>query len=52
MVIIRQIEYNDIDKGFLEVLDNLLATNIDSKAHAKEILKNIKSKKKIKDKKK
>ena len=43
MVIIRQIEYNDIDKGFLEVLDNLLATNIDSKEHAKEILKNIKS---------
>ena len=43
MVIIRQIEYNDIDKGFLEVLDNLLATNIDSKEHAKEILKKIRS---------
>ena len=43
MVIIRQIEYNDIDKGFLEVLDNLLATNIDSNEYAKEILQNIKS---------
>jgi len=43
LVIIRQIEYNDIDKGFLEVLDNLLATNIDSKEYAKEILQNIKS---------
>ena len=43
MVIIRQIEYDDIDKGFLEVLDNLLATNIHSKEHAKVILKNIKS---------
>ena len=43
MVIIRQIEYNDIDKGFLEVLDNLFATNIDSKEYAKEILQNIKS---------
>jgi len=43
LVIIRQIEFNDIDKGFLEVLDNLIATNIDSKEYAKEILQNIKS---------
>jgi glucosamine-phosphate N-acetyltransferase len=43
LVIIRQIEYSDIDKGFLEVLDNLLATKIYSKEHAKVILKNIKS---------
>jgi glucosamine-phosphate N-acetyltransferase len=43
LVIIRQIEYNDIDKGFLEVLDNLYATSIDSKEYAKEILQNIKS---------
>ena len=41
VIIIREIEYHDIDKGFLEVLDNLLATNI-NKEYAKEILQNIK----------
>ena len=41
VIIIREIEYQDIDKGFLEVLDNLLATNI-NKEYAKEILQNIK----------
>jgi glucosamine-phosphate N-acetyltransferase len=39
---IREIEYDDIDKGFLEVLDNLLSPNIDHK-QAKDILKEIKS---------
>ena len=42
MVIIREIEYDDIDRGFLEVLENLLPSHIDSKS-AKNILKKIKS---------
>ncbi|HET9806767.1 MAG: GNAT family N-acetyltransferase [Deltaproteobacteria bacterium] len=42
MVIIREIEYEDIDKGFLEVLENLLSSEIDNK-NAKNILKKIKS---------
>ena len=37
MVIIREIEYEDIDKGgFLEVLENLLSSEIDNK-NAKNI---------------
>lgn len=40
MVIIREIEYNDIDKVFLEVLENLLSPNIDN-TNAKNILKKI-----------
>jgi glucosamine-phosphate N-acetyltransferase len=42
LVTIREIEYEDIDKGFLEVLDNLLSSGIDHKL-AKDILKEIKS---------
>jgi hypothetical protein len=39
MVLIREIEYDDIDKGgFLEVLENLLLPEIDNKT-AKNILK-------------
>ncbi len=41
MVTIQEIEYDDIDKGFLEVLDNLLPPDIDNEL-AKEILKEIK----------
>ncbi|HEY9485536.1 MAG TPA: GNAT family N-acetyltransferase [Nitrososphaeraceae archaeon] len=42
MVIIRPMEYEDIEKGFLEVLENLVPADIDKK-QAKEILQNIKS---------
>lgn len=42
MVTIREIENEDIDRGFLEVLDNLLSPDIDNKT-AKNILKEIKS---------
>ena len=42
MITIREIEYDDIDKGFLEVLENLLSTDIANKT-AKDILKKIKS---------
>ena len=42
MIEIRELEYEDLDKGFLQVLDNLLPTNIDI-THAKEILQKIKS---------
>jgi glucosamine-phosphate N-acetyltransferase len=42
LIVIHEIEYEDIDKGFLQVLDNLLPTNIDV-THAKEILEKIKS---------
>lgn len=42
MVIIREIEDGDIDKGFLDVLNNLVPPDIDNK-HAKEILRKIKS---------
>lgn len=30
MILIREIEYDDIDKGFLEVLENLLLPEIDN----------------------
>ena len=40
-IIIREIEEEDLDRGFLEVLDNLRkASNLDS-SKAKEILKKI-----------
>jgi predicted N-acetyltransferase YhbS len=42
LVIIREIEDGDIDKGFLDVLNNLVPPDIDNK-HAKEILRKIKS---------
>lgn len=42
MIEIRELEYEDLDKGFLQVLDSLLPTNIDN-SHAKEILEKIKS---------
>lgn len=42
MIVIHEIDYEDIDKGFLQVLDNLLPTNIDV-THAKKILEKVKS---------
>jgi glucosamine-phosphate N-acetyltransferase len=42
MILIREIEYDDIDKGFLEVLENLLSPEIDNE-NAKNILKKIKT---------
>ena len=43
MVTIREIEDGDIDKGFLEVLNNLVPPGIDDKEYAKNILQKIKS---------
>ena len=43
MVTIREIEYEDLDKGFLEVLENLVSSDIDNNKNAKDILKKIKS---------
>jgi glucosamine-phosphate N-acetyltransferase len=40
LVIIREIEYDDINKGFLEVLENLLPPEIDN-TNAKNILRKI-----------
>ena len=42
MVIIREIKYEDIDKGFLDVLENLVPPDISNKEHAKNILQKIK----------
>ena len=42
MVIIREIKYEDIDKGFLDVLENLVPPDISDKEHAKNILQKIK----------
>ena len=42
MITIREIEYDNLNKGFLEVLENLLSVDIDNK-NAKKILKKIKS---------
>ena len=39
---IRELDYNDVDIGFLEVLNNLVPTDIDSDT-AKGILKEIKN---------
>jgi glucosamine-phosphate N-acetyltransferase len=41
-VTIREIRYEDIDKGFLDVLENLAPPNIDNKEYAKKILQKIK----------
>jgi glucosamine-phosphate N-acetyltransferase len=41
-VIIREIKYEDIDKGFLAVLENLVPPDISNKEHAKNILQKIK----------
>ena len=42
MITIRELEYEDIERGFLNVLDNLLPPQIDN-ILAKNILKKIKS---------
>jgi glucosamine-phosphate N-acetyltransferase len=42
LVSIREIKYEDIDKGFLDVLENLVPPDIDNKEHAKNILQKIK----------
>jgi glucosamine-phosphate N-acetyltransferase len=42
LVTIREIEYEDIDKGFLDVLENLVLPDIGNKEHAKNILQKIK----------
>ena len=42
MVSIRELDYKDVDIGFLEVLDNLVSPEINSDT-AKKILKEIKS---------
>ena len=42
MITVEEIKYEDLDKGFLEVLDNLLPSRINND-FAKEILKEIKS---------
>jgi hypothetical protein len=38
----REVEYEDIDKGFLKALDNLLPPDIDNKERARNILQKIK----------
>ena len=43
MVIIREIKDGDIDKGFLDALNNLLPPDINDKGYAKNILQKIKS---------
>ena len=42
-MIIREIEERDIDKGFLDVLNNLVPPEIEDKEYAKRILQKIKS---------
>ena len=42
MVSIRKIKYEDIDKGFLAVLENLVPPGIDNNEYAKNILQKIK----------
>jgi glucosamine-phosphate N-acetyltransferase len=43
LVVIREIKDSDIDKGFLDALNNLLPPNINNKEYAKSILQKIKS---------
>jgi glucosamine-phosphate N-acetyltransferase len=43
LVVIREIEERDIDKGFLDVLNNLVPPDIEDKEYAKSILQKIKS---------
>jgi hypothetical protein len=40
LVVIREIKDSDIDKGFLDALNNLLPPNINNKEYAKSILQN------------
>ncbi len=42
MVSIHEIKYEDIDKGFLAVLENLAPPDIDNNEYAKNILQKIK----------
>jgi hypothetical protein len=42
LVTIPEIEYEDIGRGLLDVLNNLASTNIDYKEHTKNILQKIK----------
>ena len=42
MVSIHEIKYEDIDKGFLDVLENLVPPDIDNNEYAKNILQKIK----------
>lgn len=42
MVSIHEIKYEDIDKGFLAVLENLVPADIDNNEFAKNILQQIK----------
>jgi hypothetical protein len=41
LVTIREIEDGDLDKGFLDVLNNLVPTDIDDTEYAKNILQKI-----------
>jgi glucosamine-phosphate N-acetyltransferase len=43
VIILREIEERDIDKGFLDVLNNLVPPDIEDKEYAKSILQKIKS---------
>ena len=42
MISIHEIKYEDIDKGFLAVLENLVPADIDNNEYAKNILQKIK----------
>jgi glucosamine-phosphate N-acetyltransferase len=42
LVSIHEIKFEDIDKGFLAVLENLVPSDISNKEHAKNILQKIK----------
>ena len=44
VIILREIEERDIDKGFLDVLNNLVPPDIEDKEYAKSILQKIKIK--------
>lgn len=43
MVVIREIKVSDLDKGFLDALNNLLPPDINNKEYAKSILQKVKS---------
>jgi glucosamine-phosphate N-acetyltransferase len=43
LVVIREIKVSDLDKGFLDALNNLLPPDINNKEYAKSILQKIKS---------
>ena len=43
VITLREIEERDIDKGFLDVLNNLVPPEIEDKEYAKSILQKIKS---------